>query len=109
MKNFNFKCFQFIRKCKISIDFNGKEYFWLRKLRRQKYSMDIILMFVRQVGGRGINMRLIRNLNKTLLCHRLSLAGGVRTDKEIQLLTKLGFYNVISSTFLHERLSRDDL
>ena len=42
IKNFNFKCFEFIKKCKISIDFTGKESFWIRKLERQKHSMDII-------------------------------------------------------------------
>ena len=109
LKNFNFRCFEIMKKCKISIDFNGKESFWLRKLGRQKLQMDIILMFVRQVGGRGLDIRFIRKLKKMLSCHRLSLAGGVKTDKEILLLTKLGFYNVISSTFLHKRLSRDDL
>ncbi len=109
IKNFNFKCFEFIKKCKISIDFNGKESIWIRKLGRQKHPMDIILMFVRKVGGRGVDMKFIRNLNKKLSCHRLSLAGGVKTDKEIQQLLKLGFCNVISSTLLHKRLSRDGL
>tara|TARA_Y100000589_G_C26941449_1_gene542568 strand:+ start:43 stop:729 length:687 start_codon:yes stop_codon:yes gene_type:complete len=109
MKNFNFKCFEFIKKCKISIDFNGKESYWLRKLGRQKHSMDIILMFVRQVGGRGVDMKVIRSLNKKLYFHKLSLAGGVKTYKQIQQLSKLGFCNVISSTFLHNRLSRDNL
>ncbi len=109
IKNFNFKCFEFIKKCKISIDFNGRESIWIRKLGRQKHPMDIILMFVRKVGGRGVDMKFIRNLNKKLSCHRLSLAGGIKTDKEIQLLLKLGFRNVISSTLLHKRLSRDGL
>ena len=109
IKNFNFKCFEFIKKCKISIDFNGRESFWIRKLGRQKHPMDIILMFVRKVGGRGVDMKFIRNLNKKLSSHRLSLAGGVKTDKEVQQLLKLGFCNVISSTLLHKRLSRDGL
>ena len=80
-----------------------------RKLERKKHPMDIILMFVRKVGGRGVDMKFIRSLNKKLSCHRLSLAGGVKTDKEIQQLFKLGFCNVISSTLLHKRLSRDGL
>ena len=109
IKNFNFKCFGFIKKFKISLDFNGRESFWIKKLGRQKHPMDIILMFVRKVGGRGINMGFIRNLKKKLSFHRLSLAGGVKTDKEIQQLLKLGFSNVISSTLLHKRLSRDGL
>ena len=109
IKNFNFKCFEFIKKCKISIDFNGRESIWIRKLGRQKHPMDIILMFVRKVGGRGVDMKFIRNLKKKLSCHRLSLAGGVKTDKEIQQLLRLGFCNVISSTLLHKRLSRDGL
>ena len=109
IKNFNFKCFESIKKFKISIDFNGRESFWISKLERQKHPMDIILMFVRNVGGRGVDMRFIRNLNKKLSCHSLSLAGGVKTDKEIEQLLKLGFCNVISSTLLHKRLSRDDL
>lgn len=109
MKNFDFKCFEFIKKCKISIDFNGKESFWLRKLGRQKHSMNIILMFIKQVGGRGVDMRFIRSLKKKLYLHKLSLAGGIKTYKEIQQLSRLGFYSAISSTFLHKRLSRDNL
>ena len=109
IKNFNFKCFESIKKFKISIDFNGRESFWIRKLERQKHPMDIILMFVKKVGGRGVDMRSIRDLNKKLSFHRLSLAGGVKTEKEIEQLLKLGFCNVISSTLLHKRLSRDDL
>ena len=66
-------------------------------------------MFVRQVGGRGVDMKVIRSLNKKLYLHKLSLAGGIKTYKQIKQLSKLGFYNVISSTFLHKRLSRDNL
>ncbi len=107
IKNFNLKTFQYFKKFELSIDFNGKESLWLKKIKKKRVQMDIILMFIKNVGGRGINMKVIKTLYKILSHHNLSMAGGIKTEQQIKQLHRLGFSNVLSSTLLHKRLSRD--
>ena len=107
IKNYNLKSFKFINKCEISIDFNGNESEWLKKIKKERASMNIILMFLKKVGGRGVNMKLVKKLYKYLSNHKLTLAGGINSNNQITQLSRIGFENVLSSTLLHKRLSRD--
>ena len=75
---------------------------------KKKTRMDVTLMFLKKVGGRGLNMKVINSLYKDLSHHNLSIAGGIRTNQQVKQLFRLGFSNVLSSTLLHKKLSRDN-
>ncbi len=108
IKNFNLKSFQYFKKFELSIDFNGSESYWLKRIMKKKTRMDVTLMFLKKVGGRGLNMKVINSLYKDLSHHNLSIAGGIRTNQQVKQLFRLGFSNVLSSTLLHKKLSRDN-
>ena len=109
IKNYNLKSYKFSNKFELSIDFNGKESKWLKKIRQEKYPMDIILMFLDKVGGRGLNMKFIKKLYYKLSNHNLSIAGGIKTEQEIRQLSRIGFTGVLSATMIHKKLSRDSI
>ncbi len=109
IRNYNFKTFNFSKKFELSIDFNGKESKWLKKIRKEKYPMDIILMFLDKVGGRGLNMKFIKKLYYKLSNHNLLIAGGIKTEQDLKQLSRIGFTGVLSSTMIHKRLSRDSI
>ena len=64
-------------------------------------------MFMNKTGGRGIDFNLIKRLNKRLVQHEVSLAGGLSNFSEIDKLSKIGIESVLSSTLIHKRISRD--
>ena len=64
-------------------------------------------MFINQVGGRGINMKLIKKIKKDFPLHSITVAGGIKTNNQIIQLSRMGIKSVISSTLVHKWLSRD--
>ena len=67
----------------------------------------IYLMFLDKVGGRGMNLKLIKRLGKQLIQHRVYVAGGIKAQGQIEQLKSLGVKGVILSTLIHNRISRD--
>ena len=94
-------------RIKFSIDFNGNQKKWIAKFKKRKSKLDIILMFLDKVGGRGLNLKLIKRLGKHLLQHRIFVAGGINEQGQIDQLESLGVKGVILSTLIHDRISRD--
>ncbi len=107
LRNFNLKSYTFLKKTEISIDFNGKQNNWIKRIKKEKICLDIILMFLDKVGGRGLDFKLIKKLKGCLTSHNLTVAGGVKTEGQIAQLSRVGVQNVLSSSLLHKMLSRD--
>ena len=107
LRNFNLQCYTNLKNIQFSLDFNGKQGKWLEKFYKEKTELNIILMFMNKTGGRGIDFNLIKRLNKRLLQHKVSLAGGLSNFSEIDKLSKIGIESVLSSTLIHKRISRD--
>ena len=103
IKNYNLKSYKFSKKFELSIDFNGKESKWLQKIKKEKHTMDITLMFLDKVGGRGLDVKFIKKLYNNLSNHNLSLAGGIKTDQQIKQLSRIGFKSILSSTLMHKK------
>ena len=109
MKNFNLKSYNILGEFQLSLDFNGKQEKWLRKIKREKFRTDVILMFLSKVGGRGVNLNLIRKIYNSSTFKQITVAGGVKTKGDVSQLSRLGVKNILSSTLLHKSVSRDSL
>ena len=64
-------------------------------------------MFLDKVGGRGMNLKLIKRLGKTIDTTWVYVAGGIKAQGQIEQLKSLGVKGVILSTLIHKRISRD--
>lgn len=109
LKNFNLKSYYLHKPHYISIDFNGNEAAWIDKLEKEKIQYNLILMFLRNVGGRGLNLKYIVKLKRKLKKHKISIAGGLKTQEQISQLKRIDIDGVISSSYLHSRVSRDKI
>ncbi len=109
LKNFNLKSFNILGEFELSLDFNGNQRKWLKKIKKERIPTNVILMFLDRVGGRGLDLPLIKSLYKYLVFKKITVAGGVRTKGEVAQLSRIGVQNVLSSTLLHKSLSRDVL
>ena len=61
-------------------------------------------MFVRQVGGRGINWGKLDSLKNYFKPNQSIIAGGIRYWGDILKLKRLGYKGVIISTLVHTQL-----
>jgi uncharacterized protein related to proFAR isomerase len=107
LKNFKLQNFNKIKKFELSVDFNGKQEEWVRKINKEKLRLEIILMFLKKVGGRGLDLALIRRFLKLFPQHKCSVAGGVNNRNQISTLSRIGVKAVLCSTLLHQKISRD--
>ena len=107
LRNFKLQNFNKIEKSEISIDFNGKQVKWIKKLNKEKLRLEIILMFLRKVGGRGIDLASVRKNLKLFSRHNCSVAGGINYRNQISNLSRIGVKAVFCSTLLHKKISRD--
>ena len=85
-----------------SLDFNGSENFWIDKI--NFFFDETIFMFVKQVGGRGINWEKLNSLKNTFKPNRSIIAGGIRYWGDIAKLKRFGYKGVIISTLIHNQL-----
>ena len=108
LKNFQLSSFQQSKKCQISIDFNGKQNCWIKKINNGRINFSIILMFLDKVGGRGLDLSLIKKLNNIFNYNNILVAGGVKSEGQILQLSRMGVKGVLTSTFLHKKISRDN-
>ncbi len=108
LKNFSLESYIKQKKLKFSIDFNGDQKKWITKFKNKKSKLDIILMFLDKVGGRGMNLKLIKRLVNHLIQHGVYVAGGINSQGQIEQLKSLGVKGVVLSTLIHNRISRDE-
>ena len=85
-----------------SLDFNGSENFWIDKV--NFFFSETIFMFVRQVGGRGVNWVKLNSLRNYFKPSQSIIAGGIRYWGDITKLKRLGYKGVIISTLIHNQL-----
>mgnify|MGYP001164004551 FL=1 len=104
LKNFNLHNFDFKRNFYLSIDFNGRESKWIQKFKRNNFKMNLILMFLKNTGGRGINYDYIKSLRHLLKKHNVYYAGGVKYWNQLRSLERLGFYGAIVLSLLVKKI-----
>ncbi len=90
-----------------SIDFIGNEDFWIDKVQKSDVSLDLILMFISQVGGRGVKWRNINKFRNFINPLRCFVAGGIKNNNEIKILKRMKFKGVIISSLIHQMITRD--
>ena len=93
----------------ISIDFNGKEKLWINKLRQVNLNFSLILMFLKNVGGRGVNYPLIKKIINEFPRRDIIVAGGLKCFGQTKQLSKIGVDSVISSTMIINAVTRDNV
>lgn len=104
--NSNFTDFNYFKKCEaiISLDINGKEDSWIKRISKLDSSFLYILMFINKIGGRGIDWNYLKKLKKNINFNKSYLAGGIRFKNEIEMLRRSELRGVIVSSMLHKKL-----
>lgn len=87
------------------------DYFNSKKLEinlKDYKNRTIILMFIDQVGARGVNWKEIKKvLNLNILERKnLYVAGGVKYEGEMKLIKLMGLKGCIISSLIHEKIKR---
>ena len=72
--------------------------------KNSRFKADIILMFLRNVGGRGICLKNVKAIKKRLPGFNFIYAGGVKYFRDIKTLKNAGVESVIVSTLVHKHL-----
>ena len=103
MRKYNLNCFRSNNRLIISLDLIDKNSKWIDFLKLSKFRLDIIFMFLRNVGGRGVNVKKVRYLMKSLPKNNYFYAGGVKYFSDIKCLGNLGVESVIVSTLVHQK------
>ena len=104
IKKYNLKVFGYKNRIYMSLDtFNDNEKS-TGFLKKSKFKPDIILMFLRNVGGRGIRFNEVKRIIKDLPKFKFHYAGGVRYSRDLRLLQNVGVESVIVSTLVHKYL-----
>ncbi len=85
----------------ISLDFNGTENKWFKKL---YYNSDIILMFVNRVGGRGVDWEKLEKFSRFIPPKKSYIAGGIRYSGDLYQIKRKGYKGVILSSLIHKNL-----
>ena len=104
MKKYNLRTFCYKHRIYISLDIlndNDKSTDFLKK---SKFKPDVILMFLRNVGGRGIRFNEVKKIIKGLPNFNFHYAGGVRYLRDLRGLKNVGVESAIVSTLVHKRL-----
>lgn len=109
LRNFRIKSYDSLNNFDISLDFNGKEKLWIKKFRREKLNFSLILMFLKNVGGRGVNYRLVKKFVNAFPRRDIIVAGGLSSFGQTKQLSKIGVDSVISSTMIMEVVTRDNV
>ena len=64
-------------------------------------------MFVKKVGGRGVDWRKLMGLINYYRRFNCIMAGGIKYSNQIRKLKNMGFSGVIISNLIHQYISRD--
>ena len=104
LRNYNFQSYNFLNKCFFSLDFNGTEKKWIRKIKKNKFKINLILMFIKNTGGRGVRFRELKSISKTLNSSNIFYAGGVKYWNQLSLLRMAGVHGVLTSTLIIQKI-----
>ena len=106
LKKYNLRCFKQKVKIHFSLDILNDSDQWVDTFKKSRFKADIILMFLRNVGGRGVRIKSVRAIKKRLPGFNLLYAGGVKYFRDIKSLKNVGVESVIVSTLVHKHLGR---
>ena len=103
LKNYNLRVFFMKHVCRISIDFNGFEKKWIRKIKKEKIKSKLIFMFLKNIGGRGVSVKEIKAILNNFPLNKCSVAGGISSVSDIKTLDRIGLDSVVVSTIIHQK------
>jgi len=66
-----------------------------------RWTLILIFMFLKNVGGRGVSMPIIKLLVKKFPKNKCTIAGGIKTKNQIRCMRNIGVQSVIVSTLIH--------
>ena len=104
IKNYRIKDLLQKKNFFFSIDFNGSENKWLEKFFLEKTKLNLIFMFVKRTGGRGVNYNDLKKFKKIVCQNNSFLAGGVKNKSDFKKLYYFGFKGVLVSDIIHKEL-----
>lgn len=104
IKNYRIKDLLQKKEFFFSIDFNGSEKKWINRFFKEKARLNLIFMFVKRTGGRGVNYSGLKKFKNIVCKNNCFLAGGVKNKSDIKKLYFLGFKGVIVSDMIHKKL-----
>ena len=104
IKNYRIKDLLQKKNFFFSIDFNGSENKWIDKFFQEKTKLNLIFMFVKRTGGRGINYGVLKKFKNLVYQNNCFLAGGVKSKRDIKKLRYFGFKGVLVSNMIHKEL-----
>ncbi len=104
IKNYRIKDLLQKKNFFFSIDFNGSENKWIDKFFEEKAKLNLIFMFVKKTGGRGVNYIVLKRFKNLVYRNNCFLAGGVKSKRDIKKLQYLGFKGVLVSDMIHKKL-----
>ena len=104
IKNYRIKDLLLKKKFFFSIDFNGTENKWVDKFFLEKTKLNLIFMFVKRTGGRGVNYNVLKKFKYIVSQNNCFLAGGVKNKSDFKKLHYFGFKGVVVSDMIHKKL-----
>ena len=99
------KYFDYKKNHILSLDFNGKEKKWIKRI--SKINLIIILMFMKQIGGRGIDWKNLNKLSKCKKNENFIISGGLKFDSEKNKIKKMKYKGILTSNYIQKKISRD--
>ena len=105
MKKYNLRVFGYKNRIYLSLDILNDNDKSTEFLKKSRFKPDVILMFLRNVGGRGIRFNEVKRIIKGLPNINFHYAGGVRYFRDLKLLRNVGVESVIVSTLVHKHLN----
>ena len=104
MKKYNLRAFGYKSHIYLSLDILNENDKSTNFLKKSKFKPDVILMFLRNVGGRGIRFNEVKKIVRELPNFNFHYAGGVRYFRDLKLLRNVGVESAIVSTLVHKHL-----
>ena len=104
IKNYRIKDLLLKKDFFFSIDFNGSENKWIDKFFLEKTKLNLIFMFVKKTGGRGVNYNILKKFKNIVYRNNCFLAGGVKNKSDLKKLHYFGFKGVVVSDMIHKNL-----
>ena len=91
-----------------SIDFNGSETKWIKKFYLERARLNLIFMFVKSTGGRGVNYNFLKKFKGIVSKNNCLFAGGVKNKDDLRRLNCIGFRGVVVSDMIHKKIVGSD-
>ena len=100
IRNYNFQSYKFLTECYFSLDFNGSEKKWIGVIKKNKLKINLILMFLKSTGGRGVRFKELKSVSQKLNSNNIFYAGGVKYWNQLNSLRIIGVKGVLISTLI---------